>query len=180
MGTELKWSANVGTIHRARWMAAAIYILKMVIVGEDRFKMGPQQGKGLLDLAFFIVYIFAWFWFSVPVTADVPFLTLSLWKELNAWASRDPTLAFTLIRKLDLHTWYISPRHVTLALFSRRVDDETKGKIVAALKQSPRCEIPMGKPSRPQINDSSLEDFVSSESWTLFEVNFVIYYPKLE
>ena len=83
MGTELKWSANVGTIHRARWMAAAIYILKMVIVGEDRFKMGPQQGKGLLDLAFFIVYIFARFWFSVPVAADAPFLTLSLWKELE-------------------------------------------------------------------------------------------------
>ena len=98
-------------------MAATIYILKMLLCGESRFPMGQRQAKGLLDLAYFIVYVFARYWFASPVPADAPFRTLLLWKDIHERASRNPSLSAVLIRKLDEHTWYLSGRQVIFSLF---------------------------------------------------------------
>jgi hypothetical protein len=121
-------------------MAALIYILKMIIVGGERFNLGAAQGKGLLDLAFFILYVYSYYWFSAPVPADAPFLTLCFWKDLKRWEVRDPSLSDACIKKLDGHTWYVSARNVILALFSTLVDAETKMKIVEALMENPKSE----------------------------------------
>ena len=136
--------------------------------------MGQRQAKGLLDLAYFVLYIHGRYWFAVPVAADAPFLTLSLWRDLQKWAARDPALSDTLLRKLANHTWYLTGRNVVFAFFSRRVDDLTKQRMADAMKrpENHRQEIPPGKPSLPSITpESKLEDFVNSESWLLFEVN---------
>ena len=47
MEVELEWTEKVGAIHHARWMAAAIYVLKMTICGEERIKMSqsPEAGQ---------------------------------------------------------------------------------------------------------------------------------------
>ena len=173
MTPELKWSERVGAIHHARWMGAAIYILKMVICGEDRVQMGQKQAKGLLDLAYFILCIFGRYWFAAPVAADAPFLTLTLWNDLRAWASHDPALSAALLRALDRHTWYLSGRSIVLALFSKLVDDASKGRIASALlkPENEPGDVPPGKPGLPPITpDSVLEDFVNSESWLLFQM----------
>ena len=64
-------------------MGAMTYILKMILVGDDLYNMGATQQHGITDLAFFIVYIHSYYWFAIPVSADVPFLTLMLWKDLK-------------------------------------------------------------------------------------------------
>ena len=146
----------------------------MLLVGENRVKMGQRQGKNLLDLGYFVVYLFGRYWFSVPVTADAPFLTLALWNDLQKWATRDPSLSAAVLRKLALHTWYLSGRHVVFSLFSRLVDNETKAKIVAAMREpeNQACEIPPGKPTLPRISSGdTLDLFVDNESWMFFQVN---------
>ena len=174
MTDELTWSGRVGAIHSARFFARAANAIKIFTCGEERFPMGQWQAKGLLDLMFFIVAIYGRYWFACPVTADAPFLTLSLWKDLQRWRNRDPALAATLLRTLDRHTWYLSGRHVVFALFSRLVDDETKRKIAEALllPENEPCEVPLGKPDLPPIfPESTLESFVTAESWFLFKVS---------
>ena len=164
----------MGAIHHARWMGAAIYALKMFICGEDRFQLGQRQAKGLLDLVFFIVCIYGRYWFAAPVAADAPFLTLSLWKDLQKWTSRDPSLAQSTLRKLENHTWYLNGRLVVFSLFSHLVDDLTKKKIADAmlLPENEECEVPIGKPDRPPITpESDLASFVTPESWLLFQVS---------
>ena len=81
----------MGAIHHARWMATAIYIMKMLICGEDRFQMGQRQGNAVLNIAYFIICIYGRYWFAAPMPAEAPFLTLSLWRDLNEWAIRDPS-----------------------------------------------------------------------------------------
>ena len=179
MDPELKWASKMGAIHHARWMVNAIYILKMIICGEGRFQMGQRQAKSLLDLAFFLLCVYGRYWFAIPVAADAPFLTLSLWKDLQRWAIRDPSLASVLTKKLDRHTWYLSGRQVLLCLWSRWVDDETKAKMVEALllPENAESELSPGKPDLPRIYpDSSLPDFVTSESWFLFRVRCLFRY----
>ena len=170
---ELEWSGKVGPIHHARWMAAGIAALKMVICGENRFPMGQMKAQGLVDLAYFLICIYGRYWFAVPVAANAPFLTLSLWKDLHSWAVRNPALSASTLRTLDRHTWYLCGRNLSLSLFSHLVPDETKRSIADAmlLPENEACEIPLGKPDLPEINpESSLEDFVTSETWFLFQV----------
>ena len=173
---DLRWTDKVGEIHHARWMAAAIYILKMVICGEERIQMGQRQAKGLLDLAYFIIYVYGRYWFAAPIAADAPFLTLSLWHDLNKWSSRDPQLCSTLIRILDRHTWYLTGRNIFYALFSMNVDNDTKAKIAAAMRlpENEACELPPGKPAFPMVSpESNLEDFVDCETWNLCRVRLL-------
>ena len=144
----------------------------MIIVGQDRFDLSVFQRQGILELGFFIVYVYSYYWFAVPVPADAPFLTLCLWQDLQRWAARDPSLSSACLRKLDQHTWFVSPRHVPFALFSNMVEVKTKEAIVKALHENPPSPVPMGKPERPRIyEDSTLESFVTSESWLFFKVS---------
>ena len=64
-------------------MGAIIYILKMILVGDDLYDMRATQQHGVTDLAFFIVYIYSYYWLAIPESADVPILTLMLWKDLK-------------------------------------------------------------------------------------------------
>ena len=170
METELDWTSNVGAIHHARWMAAAIYVLKMFFCGRN----ASRWAKGLLDLVYFIICLYGRYWFAAPLAADAPFLTLSLCKDLHRWATRDLQLAAKLLRIFDWHTWYVNARNVIYALFSGMVDDSTKGKIAAAmlLPDNAPCDLPPGKPALPPITpETNLEDVVDCESWNLFRVS---------
>ena len=119
MQPELKWSGKVGAIHHARWMSPGIAAFKIILCGEDRFQMGQMQAKGMIDLAFFMICIYGQYWFAAPVAADAAFLTLSLWKDLHSWASRDPALSASTLRTLDRHTWYVCGRNISLPLVPR-------------------------------------------------------------
>ena len=144
-----------------------------------------MRASGLMDLAFFIISIYGRYWFAAPVAADAPFLTLSLWKDLHSWASRDPALSAATLRSLDRHTWYLTERNLILSLFSRIVPDEIKKSIADALllPENEAGEIPLGKPDLPQISpESELEDFVGPETWFLFQVSksVILYFALFE
>jgi hypothetical protein len=176
MAPELKWTKKVGTIHHARWMAAIIYVLKMMFAGLQ-FDLSVSQRQGILDLSFFFVYLYPFYWFSVPVPADSPFLTLSLWKDLKRWEVRDKELSKECLKKVNLHTMYLSGCHVILAFWSDKVSDEVKMRMAAVLLDCPRIPTPIGKPDRPQMDeDKELHDFVDSQSWLFFEVTYIYIY----
>ena len=131
MSTKLSWSKCIEAFDHAQWMGAAIVTLKILIVGTDHhYRMGISKTHGVVDFSFFIIYLYSRYWFSIPVASNVPFLALMLWKDLKLWANRDPASSSTCIHKLHLHTWYLSPRHIPLAFFSKRVDNKTKCAIV--------------------------------------------------
>ena len=59
-------------------------------------------------------------------------------------------------------TWYLSPRHIPLALFSDLVEEGIKSDIARALLQNLYCPAQMGKPDRPRVyEDSTLSSFVT-------------------
>ena len=95
----------------------------------------------------------------------------------------------TCIKKVDRHTWYITARQVVFALWSKRVDVETKAEMARRLldhmKEDKNEEvtevveeegeeeeaIASGKPDLPRIyDDSTLPDFIGDESVLLFKV----------
>ena len=164
-------SKKLGEIHHARWMGSCRFILKILLC-LSFFFLGAQQKSDILAHAFYIVYVHFYMWFSATNLADIPFLTLQLHEDLSAWQARDRDAARVALRKVDLHTDYLTGRSVVFALASKKVDDETKKAMVEALKAA-ELEIPVekGNPELPRIyDDSKLPDFVNAESWMVFEV----------
>lgn len=162
---------RLGETHQARWTGNLRYMLKMLLCLEH-FLLGPTQQIDLIAHCFYIVYIHVFFWFSATHMADIPFLTLTLRQDLVAWQARDPGAAQAALRKVDLHTEYLTGRSVILALASDQVDDATKDAMAKVLIASDReKKVEKGKPSIPSVNDNSkLDDFVNNESWIFFKV----------
>ena len=162
---------RLSATHHARWMGSCLYILKMLISGE-LFVLGAQQKVDVMVLAFYIIYVHFFYWFSCPRLADAPFLTLALHRDLTAWRTRDLNGAKAGQRKVDLHTDYLSGRSAILSLASDKVDDATKEAMAAALLSfDSKTRVEMGRPSTPRIyDDSTLADFISEESWLFFQV----------
>ena len=184
-------------------MSKIIFLLKIFLVG-DRFHLSARDRKAIKILVEFVVYLYAFFWFSCPVAQDAPSLTLQLWTDLQKWIDREKRLklpqnhrvALTCIKKLDRHTWYLSPRHVVFALWSDKVADEDKAKMAQQLMEHLRDsqtagegalggeedgtnnineEFSLGKPDLPRIcEDSSLSSFVDRDSLLLFRVRYLV------
>ena len=60
---------------------------------------------------------------------------------LKGWAV--PALSSVCVKKLDMHTWYLSSRHIPLAMFSDLVEEGMKSDIARALLQNLYCPAQM-------------------------------------
>ena len=162
---------RLNATHHARWMGNIIHILKMLLVGEH-FVLSTHQQADVLVMAFFIIYVHFYFWFSCTRMAEVPVLLLELRGDLLAWCSRDPNGAKAALRKADLHMEYLTGRSVVVALVSKELPIETKDAMSEALKAIPvDSHVAMGKPEIPRVyEDSKLEEFITEESWHFFKV----------
>ena len=181
-------------------MSKIIFLLKIFLVG-DRFHLSARDRNAIKILVEFVVYVYAFFWYSCPVAQDAPSLTLQLWNDLQKWSEREKRLlrppnhrvALTCIKKLDRHTWYLSPRHVIFALWSEKVGNEVKAEMAQCLREQLREsmmvqagegasggneddnniteEFSLGKPELPRIyEDSTLASFIEKDSLLLFKV----------
>lgn len=171
---ELKMARRLSATHHARWMGSCLYILKMLICG-DKFFMGAQQRADLLMFAYYIIYIHFNYWFSCTKMADAPAITLSLYRDLEAWQVRDPKGGKVALKKLELHLDYLSGRSVILGMASDRVDDATKRAMADALSEVMEQATPVAagcKPRLPQMGpNKTLADFVDEESVVFFQVH---------
>ena len=80
------------------------------------------------------------------------------------------------MKKIDLHTEYLTGRPVILAFASDKVSSDEKDAIAEKLKAvTTDDDVEMGKPEMPRIyEDSVFADFIDNSSWLFFKVNLVI------
>ena len=177
-----------GALHKARWMARLIYILKAVLL-EDRISDLPRgtitsqaQLPKLRSFAMYTALVYCKWWFQCSVTVDAPLNMLNLMKDSLKYAVVDKAVSDSVIKSLNRHLWYLVPEMIPLALFSLKVTAIQKSEIASklvSLKPSFRIQVPrsrygngFGKPSFPQevTVSSKLSDFVSEDSWLLFQL----------
>ena len=137
---DLIWSRELGAVHHARWMSKIIFLLKIFLVG-NRFPLSARELTAIKILVELVVYVYVYFGFACPVAQDAPSLTLQLLSDLQRWSNRKKRLisspkhrvALTCIKKLDRHTWYLSPRHFVIALWSDKVANDVKVEMAQCL-----------------------------------------------
>ncbi|XP_025831548.1 uncharacterized protein LOC112904792 [Agrilus planipennis] len=155
-------------MHQARWMARAIYSLKICLL-ESQLKMIAKDKKDLQDVCLFIVTLYVKPWLECTVATKAPNQDLCFLKALNHYKKVDATISNASINKFSHHLWYLCEETVILSIFDDEVDDQTKIKMIANFHRDRSSDF--GKrfiPSKEELSqnliDMTLDDFVSVKS----------------
>ena len=130
--TEVKFY-KPGAFHHARWMAKAIYSLKIYIF-QECFKLTKSEENSLYDVYIFIVFVYLKAWYTSPLAVKAPNHDLNFIKILYEYKSVDLQTAETALSKLENHLWYLSTAICALSFFDDEISTEVKRKMMKALQ----------------------------------------------
>lgn len=121
-----------GAMHQARWMARAIYSLKICLLSSQS-KLTSKDKTSLLDVCIFIVtrYVKPWLQCTIPI--KTPNQDLCFLKSLKKYENVEKNISKAALHKFSQHLWYLTDEAAILSLFDDEVDEATKIKIVASL-----------------------------------------------
>lgn len=162
-----------GAVHHARWMAKAIYCLKIFLF-RNEFQLSTLEINGLRRICIFIVEVYVEAWFSAPLAVEAPYQDFVFLRKLENFKNIDAEISLVALKKFKNHLWYLSPEAVGLAFFDNNVPVSTKQKMVAALEND--CELEQNT-KRVNVNgreiaeifNGGIEQFVSVATKALFE-----------
>ncbi|CAG9793804.1 unnamed protein product [Diatraea saccharalis] len=140
--TEKKFKIRPpGAMHQARWMARAIYSLKISLL-SSQFNISNRDKAALLDVCLFIVTSYVKPWLQCILAVKAPHQDLCFLKSMKAYESIDKSISKAALQKFCQHLWYLTDEASVLSLFDDEVDQETKVKMVANLaKENPSAHI---------------------------------------
>lgn len=120
-----------GALHRARWMAKAIYSMKIELLFSGNEAVIELTGRELLGLQRFnrfVVCVYLRSWFTTKSVVDAPVNDIQMIQRLQAYD--DESLRTTGLNMMKRHSWYLSPELATLALFSDKLTCDVKAHLV--------------------------------------------------
>lgn len=123
-----------GAMHQARWMARAIYSLKICLL-QSQFKMNVKDKRELQDVCLFIVTTYVKPWLGCSSAVKAPNQDLRFLKAIKDYERVDKLISKAALSKFCQHMWYLSEEIVVLSLFDNEVDEHTKVNIVANLQR---------------------------------------------
>ena len=144
-----------GAYHQARWMAKAVYALKMALFREQ-LDIPDRQKKGLSRVALFVSLVYVRYWHEAIVPQYAPKNDLDLLKVLLKYPDRD--VGQEAYKAFSRHLWYLSEGLAPLAFFDERVPQEEKEVMLANLSK------PGSKKALSFTDETRLSSFVTSGS----------------
>lgn len=156
-----------GPMHQARWMAKAIYSLKVWLF-RSQFKLTVRESVGLRDLNIFLAKVYLKFWFLAPMASKAARNDLHLLQQLHAYPQRN--ISAVTSHKMAGHLWYLSEDLILFCLFDPAVDFATKRAIVKASieKEGENVSLKRAVVDLMTIEQKTLIDFVSKRSRNMF------------
>lgn len=124
-----------GGLHRARWMAKAIYSLKIELLldgNEDVLHLVARELQGVKRFNRFVVNIYLLSWFTCRFSVDAPLNDILLIQRLSNYD--DEAIKTAGLKMMKRHSWYLSPELATLSLFSPQVTIAQKKELVQSMK----------------------------------------------
>ena len=98
-----------GALHRARWMAKAIYSLKIELLYEGNetvLQLSARELMGIQRFNRFVVCVYMQSWFSCRFAADAAINDISLINRLHDYD--DLELQRVGLKMMARHSWYLS------------------------------------------------------------------------
>ena len=104
-----------GADHHARWMAKAIYILKMSLL-RHQLDLHWQTKKRVEKMSLFVVFVYMKSWFSAPCLTSAATNHLELYHRLLKFKTVHKKVSSTAASVLQRYTWYLTEELIPLSL----------------------------------------------------------------
>ena len=121
-----------GAMHHARWMAKALYTLKIWIF-RGQFKLTKREEQGIREICIFVSCVYVKAWFTAPLAVSAPNNDLCFLQRLVRFQSQNPATSKVASNKFAGHLWYVSEELVSLAIFGSELSTESKRAMVKAM-----------------------------------------------
>lgn len=149
-----------GAFHHARWMAKAIYCLK-IFMFREQYPMTNQERLTVRDTSIFIVMLYVEAWFTAPFAPAAPNNDLQFLKKLYDYQSIDKEVSKVTLKKFTNHLWYLNAETAAMSFFDENVSLDIKRKMV--LELNPYDEIDEFFPKRIQIKVNDIGSYLDKE-----------------
>ena len=162
-----------GACHHARFMAKAIYILKMFILSHVFNKLTVRQERIICRMTIFILSLYGKYFLQSSLSTAAPRLDKQFLTDIIMYETIDQEISITVLNSVKRHMWYLAAEMIPFALFDPEVPITEKKMIALALsgKNAP-SSYQIGKPvvSFDNVHDAeTLHELVTEDSWFLFE-----------
>jgi len=123
-----------GAMHQARWMARAIYCLKIFLF-RSQYNISDLTKKAIGEICVFIIKFYVKAWFTCPLPNKSPNQDLQFIKDMKLYEVFDREISRVSIQKLCNHLWYLTEEAAALSFFDDSIPLEVKRQMVKALKK---------------------------------------------
>lgn len=149
---------------KARWMVKAIYAMKLFMF-QKQFSLPKPLVDKLKKICLFITLIYCKAWIMAPLTCEAAVNDLRLLKDLKEFKKFDDQCYSNVSEKLMKHSWYLGGELVGFALFSEKLEETEKLKIVKELQSIPADWNTRSLKAKPELfSTTSLSNFVNNST----------------
>ncbi|KAG0725576.1 hypothetical protein GWK47_038397 [Chionoecetes opilio] len=138
-----------GAYHMARWMAKAIYAVKIMLF-HDHMEMSRRELAGIRRVAFFVTMVYAKYWNEAMIPSYAAMNNLDFITDVKRIC--DDGVASVAERAMRRHLWYLSENLIGLAIFDDRISPEQKAEMVEGMKRPSTTKNPRRPESKTPIN----------------------------
>lgn len=164
-----------GGMHHARWIAKAIYALKIWLF-QKQFKLTAREEKGIRSICIFVVVVYLKAWITAPFAVSARNNDLQLLQLLIQYERENAAVASVARSKLNGHLWYLGAELIGLAFFDDSISPQIKREMVVAISQVEGTdgEDPPKRLSKTDIKvlglsaDMTVANFVSKATYRFF------------
>lgn len=122
-----------GSASTVRFMARALYVLKMqMFIGEFR-NYSTADITAIRDISIFVVRLYTKAFIPCNDPLGAPKQDLNFLKEIQKYANIDGNISSLVLKKFGTHLWYLHPETVALAFFDEKVSVEEKRLMILKL-----------------------------------------------
>ncbi|KAK3918138.1 Glyceraldehyde-3-phosphate dehydrogenase, cytosolic [Frankliniella fusca] len=160
-----------GPMSSARWMAVAIYALKIVLF-RKQLNLPKSKVDGFVQVASFVMVVYIEAWFTATQSVRAPFNDLRTLKKLFEYKKVHKRVAEATLTRFSQHLWYLSERFLGITVFDEKLEVLEREKIVIAMKNNEGEDEPPRKRlvQFSDVPDMTLSDLVTQNSMGFFKV----------
>lgn len=157
-----------GAYHLARWMAKAIYCLKLFMF-QSQFSMTDKEKQCVKDMALFVSLIYVRFWHEAPLGIKASLNDVQLLEALGSYPNRSVAQAAT--DTFNRHLWYFSEILIGLSFFDSRIESDVKKQMATNLKIPAFDDSLKRLKSPPEpLSSLGLANCVTARTATIFDI----------
>lgn len=166
-----------GAHSNARWMAKAIYYLKIWLF-RDQFQLNSDEKEKIPIMCMFILRIYIFSWFTAPSSSSAARNDLFLSKKLiflkDTYQEHKVNVYKAAASRLANHLWYLSEELVAMAFFDSKISIEEKKKMIHNLKYRTGSDVRKIKleiASIDAMKSYEISNCVSQNTMNFFEIS---------